>query len=123
MDAALEGQRRYLVAVFDACSHTALPHSNQLAALEREISLAAATDELATYRAASADLFELTRGAWLDRIANHARVAAAVDDPWGLEAAAVEQRQVLAAGGGPGPAPTGPAPPPPTPQRPGRGGR
>ncbi len=97
MDAALKGQRRYLAALLEACWHSLVPHANQLAALEREVALAAATDDLASYRAAGEDLFELTRGAWLDRIANHARVAAAVDDPWGVEAAAVEQRHVLAA--------------------------
>ena len=35
-------------------------------------------------------MFELTRAAWLDRAANHARVAVAVDDSSSAEAAAIE---------------------------------
>jgi hypothetical protein len=99
VDAVLEGHRRYLAALREACSHTPRPHSHQLAALDREISLAGAAGDLAGYLAASGELFELTRAAWLDRIANHARVGTAVGDPGRAEAAAIEYAGALEATG------------------------
>lgn len=99
MDRALEGHRRYLAALREACSRHPRAHAHQLAALDREISLAAAAGDDVSFRAGGADLFELTRAAWLDRAANHAHVAVAVGDPWQAEAAAVEHAEALAATG------------------------
>ena len=99
MEATLEGHRRYLAAMRSAGSHRPRVHSHQLAALEREIALAGSAGDLASYLAASGDLFELTRAAWLDRASNHARVATAVGDRWTAEAAAVEHAHGLAARG------------------------
>jgi hypothetical protein len=55
-------------------------HSHQLPALDREIALAGDAPDVPGYLAASADAFGLTRAAWLDRLANQVRVAAAVAD-------------------------------------------
>ncbi len=101
MDPRLIDQRRYLAALHAAASAQPDVHRCQLAALEREQALAAASDDPDTCRIASGDLFELTRAGWLDRLVAHARVAAALDDPWTAQAAAVEIAATLAARGHP----------------------
>src|SRR5262245_29012264 len=90
MDRALEDHRRYLIVSRDMCARNPLAHSHQLAALEREIAIASTAESSIGFRVASGDSFELTRAAWLDRIANHARVASLVGDRWKLQAAALE---------------------------------
>src|SRR5262245_22066445 len=90
MDRALEDHRRYLMVSRERCARNPLAHSHQLAAIEREIAIASTAETSTSYRVASGDSFELTRAAWLDHIANHARVAALVSDQWKLQAAASE---------------------------------
>ena len=99
MYSGLEAHRRYLAAVRDACSRHQIVHSHQIAALDRETALVATAGDIASYRAASGDMFELTRAAWLDRAANHARVAVAVDDSSSAEAAAIEYARAAEAAG------------------------
>src|SRR4051794_26212492 len=94
----MEDHRRYLLALRAACARRPDAHAHQLVALDREIALAV-TDDAAQYGAASGDLFELTRALWLDRLANHARVSAAVGDRLGARAAAAEHALVLEATG------------------------
>ena len=100
MDRGLAGQRRYLAALDDAAGADPDACVNQRAALARERALAAAAPDAAAYRAASGDLFELARGQWLDRLIGHARIAAAVDDPWAVAAARIELDAALAAHAG-----------------------
>ncbi|MEZ4404199.1 MAG: hypothetical protein R3B06_29525 [Kofleriaceae bacterium] len=99
MDPRLRDQRRYLAALAAAAAPTPEVHRAQLAALAREVALAATAPDVDSYRRGSADLFELCRAAWLDRLLAHARVAAALDDPWTAQAAAVELTAALAARG------------------------
>jgi hypothetical protein len=96
VDQSLAGQRRYLAARAAAATGGAL-HENQRAAIDRERALAATATDLDAYRAASGDLFELTRGAWIDRVVGHARIAATIDDPWWIEACRIELGAALAA--------------------------
>jgi hypothetical protein len=97
MNVALAGHRRYLEVFRDACKSNPMAHTHQLAALDREISLVTAASDPAAYRSASNELFELTRAMWLDRVANHARVNAAVGERTGAQADALEYSVALAA--------------------------
>jgi hypothetical protein len=99
VDRALEGHHRYLVVSRETCARHPLVHSHQLAALEREIALTESATGIAGYRVASGDSFELTRAGWLDRLANHARVAVLVGDRWSAEAAALQYARALEATG------------------------
>jgi hypothetical protein len=99
VDPALEGHRRYLRALRDACSIHPDVHRHQLFVLEGEISLAADASDSTAYFAASDGLFALSRAPTLDRLANLARVAVAAGDPWRAEAAAVEYRLAVEAAG------------------------
>jgi hypothetical protein len=94
---ALRDHRRYLAALTAAAAGEPLTHANQLAALAREAAVAAAAADPAACRAASGDLFEYARGAWLDRLLAHARIATAMDDPWTTQAMALELEAALAA--------------------------
>lgn len=97
MHPALRDHRRYLAALTAAAAGEPLTHANQLAALAREAAVAAAAADPAACRAASGDLFEYARGAWLDRLLAHARIATAMDDPWTTQAMALEFEAALAA--------------------------
>lgn len=99
MDPRLRDQRRYLAALAAAAAGEPIVHRCQLAALVRERALAASSDDPLACRIASGDLFELARAAWLDRLLAHARVAAALDDPWTAQAMAIELDATLAATG------------------------
>jgi len=99
VDLRLRDQRRYLTALDAAAAAQPDAQANQLAALARERALAAATDDAMACRIASGDLFELARGGWLDRLLGHARIAAALDDPFTAQAMAVEVEATLAARG------------------------
>ena len=99
MDRALEGHHRYLIVSRDLCARHPAVHSHQLAALDREIGLAESAGDVARYRLASGDSFELTRAAWLDHLVNHARVGALVGDRWRAQAAAVEYAHAVEASG------------------------
>ena len=99
MDPRLVDQRRYLAALEAAAASQPAVHRCQLAALARERVLAASSDDPVACRVASGDLFELARAAWLDRLLAHARVAVALDDPWTVQAAAIELEATLAARG------------------------
>jgi hypothetical protein len=99
MDRALEGHHRYLIVSREVCARRPLVHAHQLAALEREIALTESADGVMRYRVASGDAFELARAAWLDRLANHARVGALVGDRWRARAAALEYAHALEASG------------------------
>src|SRR6266536_5124728 len=94
----MEDHRRYLAALRAACAQRPEAHLHQLAALDRELALAA-TDDPAAYAVASGDVFEPTRALWLDRVRNQARVAAALGDRRRARAAAVEYEHVLGATG------------------------
>jgi hypothetical protein len=99
VDAALDGHRRYLRALHEACVHSADVHRHQLSVLEREISLAADAADSSAYLAASGELFELTRAPTLDRLRNLACIAVAVGDPSRAEAAAAAYSRSLDATG------------------------
>jgi hypothetical protein len=99
IDSKLEAHKRYLEALVEACGANPAAHSHQLQALERELALAALARDAVSYRASSGNLFELSRAAWLDRLANQAQAAATVDDRWSAAAAAVEYRETVRAAG------------------------
>jgi hypothetical protein len=98
MDGSIEAHRRYLAALRAACAGAPAAHAHQLAALDRELALAAGGD-LRAYLRESDGQFELTRSATLDRHANQARVAVANGDPWGARAAAEAYAHSVRAGG------------------------
>lgn len=98
MDGSIEAHRRYLHALREACAGEPALHSHQLAALDAELELAGG-DDLGFYLAASGNLFELGRAAWLDVLAGQAAVGAAVADPWRERAAAVQYAHALRATG------------------------
>jgi hypothetical protein len=98
VDGSIEAHRRYLLALRAACESEPALHVHQLAALDAELALAGG-DDLGAYLAASGNLFELTRAAWLDRLAGQAAIGAAVGDPWRERAAAVQYEEALRATG------------------------
>src|SRR5215218_6255001 len=94
----MEDHRRYLAAQRAACAQRPGAHPHRLASLDRELGLAA-TDDPAAYAVASGDVFEPTRALWLDRVRNQARIATALGDRRGAQAAAAEYEHVLGATG------------------------
>lgn len=99
MDPRLRDHRRYLAALTAAAAAEPRLNANQLAALARETAIAGAAADPAACRAASGDLFEYARGAWIDRLLGLARVAAVLDDPWTAHAHQLELDAALAARG------------------------
>ena len=88
----LDAHRRYLAERRAACASDPADHRHQLAALEREIVLAAEAESAEAYLAASGDLAQLIEAERLDQAYNRLRVAHAVQDRWRAAAAAAEYR-------------------------------
>ena len=95
----LDEQRDYLESLYTSCAPRAQIHAHQLIALERERALCAGAEDVGSYLAASAGCFELTRSAWLDRLANRVRVAVLLDDRWAAQASLTEYVHALRAKG------------------------
>jgi hypothetical protein len=76
----LDAQRRFLAAMLDACAGDPAAHRHQIAALDREIALAADATSPEGFLGASGSLEELITAMRLDRAANRLRVAVAVQD-------------------------------------------
>lgn len=95
----LDEQRDYLESLYASCAPRPQIHAHQLIALERERALCAGAKDLGSYLATSAECFELTRSAWLDRLANQVRVAVLLDDRWAAQASLTEYVHALRANG------------------------
>ncbi len=99
MNAVLEAQRLALGAMQQACARRPGVHAHQLFALDREQALCAAAATLSDYQRAAGGSFELSRAAWLDRVAGRLRVTLTVGDRFAARAALTEYRGALAAHG------------------------
>ncbi len=99
MDRPLEAQALALHARRQVCAARPALHAHQLLALEREIALCTAAATLHGYQRASGGAFELTRAAWLDRVAGRLRLACALGDAPGAQAALAACQRALASTG------------------------
>lgn len=91
----IDGYRAFLEASRAAAASEPVVHAAQLAAMDRELAIARRADSAATHGALGGAPFEVTRAAWIDRVVGHARIGAALDDPWTVKACAIELAATL----------------------------
>jgi hypothetical protein len=101
MDRLLEAQAQALHAGLLATAARPAVHMHQRQALVRELALCQAARTLAGYQRASGSAFELGRAVQLDRVAGRLRLACAMGDLHGAQAALTAGRRALE-GTGPG---------------------